>query len=805
MSGSDKLYENRGEIGVDTLNFNNKPIYSINTLLGFYRPLNIPKGIYKLEDVEHRINYNARNIDFNISHYRQNGCFDSKFKDKYSKNYPRRYKYNKTTNNSPNKNLLECSWREYDKPFNLGFNRLSISSDVTEHENSNNHIIEKTITNELESNRNKFFSSETKLDQSYNTSHLNNRTGNVNSIPSEIGGSKYSNMVLEDYFKEKHSLNVMQNVVNDNSGINNNNGGLTNGMIHFNENIVNELIDNRHLHCDITTNNNKNTYKIGSNSYLYGIMENNAINSGISNNVNINDYYFEVGNINDNNLGKLNENNGISYVSKEDRLNKINNNIINTSSNINNYNSIFNRDNYYKINADNNGIQCKNKEFPVFGDQIMNTSMSTMVDDVQNDLDKPLWFFKEVNSTIIHGPYSTNEMKNLSDNCKITINALLFSTINKRIWHPLDSYYPYLKSIFQYIPGNCFDKNSVSIVNTTKKEEKNDIETIITNVSNFNLEENNFNIASKSDTISSNLDTQINNDGQVFKKDQEPKLGAIENNELDFDSNDCNGKNTPTIIDSNDDKLIEVNSDLVINFDSIQKNSKKPAWNISNEEGKKRVIVNFENILKEEKNSFENILQKNVRVGSNDGILDKSDKSNITKGWKKINTDIQIHSLNPYENLEETSTKVKKEINLLAINNQIVNNVSLNSMSKYSAKSGWKGWGNTSYKKQNIKNTDSPIDKTKFSLINVNNHNDDKGFWDLCRSYNTDNVIDNNKINVESSMDNNEELKLNIKDNKVISSQVSKNRKKKGIKIDSSLLSFGIRSDRPRNLNYDLD
>ncbi|KAH8739158.1 GYF domain-containing protein [Cryptosporidium ryanae] len=817
MLDLEKLREDGGEIGVSNSNSSGKTVYSINKLLVFYKPLNIPKIIYKLEDVEYRIHNSANrspNSSKNNYHNRQSGYLEHKFRDKqHNKTYSRKYQQNRSADSSINKIMAESLWRECDRSFNLGFSHSSISNYV-EHKfsvNKNNNK-QNIINNKFELNRSGLFNSET-TNRGLNSNYLNKTVENLNQISTETDCVRFRNILSGEYPKREFLHHKTENIAYDNSSSKYISGSLENGIIHFNENIVNELVDNRNLCFDVLSDNS-NAHNLNKSDFLYTNLNNNLINSGLRTNIDLlnikdnidDDYYFATGNCKDYNIKNLNEINGGVYISKNYRLNKINSNITNININTDNSNySTYDdeRYKYFSTRKDKNDIQYEKKEMNTFEVQTESTEMEA----INDDLEKPLWFFREVNSTIIHGPYSTKEMKNLTDNCKISVNLLLFSTVNKRIWRPLNIYYPYLENVFKYVPNSCLDVEYDSgILDTNKHEDESNMEKIVSNVSKLDVKDSDSEIDSNS--VSRDLKSHINN-----KKDEEPEVGAVDNNQIDFEDNE---KNSQIEVSLESSEIAKVSDSSHLSTE-LEANLKKPAWNISGDEGKKYLTSNFEDILKEEERIFmEDKLKKKIQGKDNNNPVVSGNTSNTTKCWKKINTDFTVHPLDIYNNSEETDSEIKKQANSQILKNQTINNASLNSTLRNDAKHGkWKGWGTTGTVNANESTKyDNFVlgSRAEFSQINANYCDDKKGFWDLCRSNNSENdkkgktIVENRKNLGELDTSTSDKFKLDNKDNnKVISNQVSKNKRKKGVKVDSSLLSFGIRYDRPRNLNHDLD
>ncbi|KAF7456222.1 GYF domain-containing protein [Cryptosporidium felis] len=436
--------------------------------------------------------------------------------------------------------------------------------------------------------------------------------------------------------------------------------------------------------------------------------------------------------------------------------------------------------------------------------------------------DEPIWLYKETGSNVVTGPFSTKQMSVLWKGYAFTHNTLFKMTSNF-IWGPINIYYPEVKSTFTFIPDieSISGRHTEDPFNNGNEEKINseDISSIISEINELQLGVENSISAPKIINIEKRQENPQKNEPVETESFLEKKLISIpENNEADVSSRE-NSKEGSNEDPKEDSKTLDESSQQ-------KQVPVKTAWKSTGDEpGAKKQVVNFEEILREEEVSSREKLREEMssrKKAEKYGMA--SSRDSIPKGWRKTspgNSEVALEGLRDLETSKDVQTKYSPP--------QLFITSPLGGSHHYASNGNkWKGWGNKVGENSSRIAGNSNFDNDgDFCPIQADK-NSQKGFWEMFNSEpkqqfsawssNCNNsrsqaengfdiqinkAIDNSNSNVFGPGIINEVNETTNNSDKPVLGQKSK--RKKGRRVDSSLLAFGIRSDRPRNLNYDLD
>ncbi|OII73273.1 uncharacterized protein cubi_02505 [Cryptosporidium ubiquitum] len=784
-----------------------KNIYPIKVLLKLYKPLNVPKSIFKLETVVQKNNSHGSSNFSYVKNTGSNGQYFNNLERKNKNGYFNNY--NKTSgtfesNQSPPKTSKVSedtgasgitdgySWRK-NKPITIESTLNQECAQINHNKSCRNNEGTEVIGSFSALNR----INDLEEDMSSIKKILNKRF-EKESIDSEKFIRNKLVMALEgiDYKNsQNHNNEMLSGIVNDNekSKI-----LFSDKLIETGSNLTDEMAHNTLCNDlkEIQLSNNfyKGNYtSLDSRLFKSNIVKNNILNAKHLNNsrtiqnVNINN---DINNFNDN--SKV-INNNINLMEIETEDSSLVNNFQNNHSNLR-----IDSHQFIQNNQNNIGLEIR-QEIDV--------------------LDNPMWLYKESGSFTVNGPFSTKQMSSLWKSYTFT-HKTLFTMISKYVWGPINLFYPDVKSTFTYIPDlEVISQRLTDVSFQNDKVEKiksEDISSIISEINELQL--------NVSDHISA--PKLINN---TINSEKVNKNCNIEKN----DSNTLNSENNHPIevqeLKSNEFVVESQKNEKSCEFEpKIQYKSTKVPWggvNSDNSKTKKEVI-NFQDILRQEEISSKEKLKIEAMNRAND--LCNSEALNIKdtpKGWKKIipkeKSTVFLESINVQDpqgcnQSKQSFAKVPNSVNL-----------NINHGNK------WKGWG---IKTGEPTNTELFESITLYSTNNFSKNqkqkNNQNGFWEMCNSDslqknsvlgNSDHNVTCNKVNdslaleaidhkAECNFDEIDKAEMNkdFYDKESTFTTTNKpsnhkNKRKKGKKVDSSLLAFGIRSDKPRNLNYDLD
>ncbi|KAJ1604311.1 hypothetical protein OJ253_3747 [Cryptosporidium canis] len=417
-------------------------------------------------------------------------------------------------------------------------------------------------------------------------------------------------------------------------------------------------------------------------------------------------------------------------------------------------------------------------------------------------LDNPMWLYKESGSLTVNGPFSTRQMSSLWKSYTFT-HKTLFTLTSKYVWGPINLFYPEVKSTFTFIPD--LEVLSQRLTDSPLKNDKDekikseDISSIISEIKELQL--------NSSDHIPAPKLVNSNAVENVSEKSKPEGLNLKGDNPTPKPSN----------IPMKPQEVDPVTRDIFT----------RAPWGAMASDilRDKKEVISFQNILREEEISSKEKLRKEAMSRANNIGNSGSVVSDTPKGWKTTPREKPIILMESLFGKIDSPLYYQEKQQVPPQANYSVN---LNSGH------GWQGWG---AKVGRQMNTDmfGGIAFSSFSDFSAMtaHQNSQKGFWEMCNSdskhhnsvwnnrdcsfdFNTigndlgTEVIDRRVVNnhfvevdgthVSADASIVEEPKLNSNN-----PQGQKSKKKKGKRVDSSLLAFGIRSDRPRNLNYDLD
>ncbi|KAH8583127.1 uncharacterized protein ELE39_002066 [Cryptosporidium sp. chipmunk genotype I] len=775
-----------------------KNIYPIEVLLKLYKPLNVPRSIFKLETVVQKsITHGSNNFSYsrNTGYSGQNSSYlERKHKNGYFNNQNKAFSTFET-NYSPSKNpnsseeggasgaIYGYSWRRNNPTIvENAINQEPIRSSYVKPRKS----IERTDVINSFSARNQL--ADLQEDMSSIEKILNKRF-EKDGIDSEEFIRNKLVMALEGIdsrISHNHNSEALSGIIDNDERIK---MPFSDKLIDVRSDLTDEKTHNM-IQSDLKDISSSNNYyhgnytSIDSRLFKSNIVKNNIFSGKFANNsravqnvsLNIDNNSFKDGNegINNNNIN-------INLMGID----------TNKDSSLNNFHNTYNN-----LRIDNQLIQ-------------NNHNIGLEIRQEIDMLDIPIWLYKESGSFTVNGPFSTKHMSSLWKSYTFT-HKTLFTMTSKYVWGPINLFYPEVKSTFTYIP----DLEVLSQRLTDVSIQNDKVEKI------------------KSEDISSII-SEIN-ELQLNVGDHHISAPKVINNEKNSSITLSSGKDSVKVQDlkSNHDSFVveSQNSENSCEFEPkvIQPSSTKVPWGgVTSEHLKtKKEVINFHDILREEEISSKEKLRMEAmnRANNNSSNSEALNNKDAPKGWKRIpkeRSSIFLGSTNEHDSLgndqtKQASSKVPYSTNL-----------NINNGNK------WKGWGVKTGESANTELFEAiTLDSFgNFSTNQMQKHNQ-KGFWEMCNSdsLHKGSVRENNNRNVKCNKVN-DNLDLEVIDhkaecsfdeidkeemNKDFYSKEStfnttnkplnhKNKRKKGKKIDSSLLAFGIRSDKPRNLNYDLD
>lgn len=442
-------------------------------------------------------------------------------------------------------------------------------------------------------------------------------------------------------------------------------------------------------------------------------------------------------------------------------------------------------------------------------------------------LDNPIWLYKESGSFAVNGPFSTRQMSSLWKSYTFT-HKTLFTMTSKHVWGPINLFYPEVKSTFTYIPDLevisqrltdiSFQNDNIDKINSE------DISSIISEINELQL--------NADDRISAPklVSSAVNSEKSISEKASSDSLGSEVSQAQARDS------------------VVEPDNSQLFEFQEVEGGSGEPepatqhsskrepgtapwggGWLVNDDLREKREVQSFQSILKEEEISSRERLKKEAMARAIEVVNSGDHVSNTPKGWKVVPKE------KPGALMVESLLNVKGQYN-----NQASQAVPPQmACSANPGVNSWKGWG---IKAGLGRQADAAVDLFggvtlgslgNFSAAQVQKSSNQDGFWEMCNSdYNQQNsarnsgggnialnagsisgpyvgVVDHRAENGFDRVDGMDVSSVGLREKEPVSNPgkplSQKNKRKKGKRVDSSLLAFGIRSDKPRNLNYDLD
>lgn len=776
-----------------------KNIYPIEVILKLYKPLNIPKSIFKLENIVQKNNFsyvkgtgsNGQNFN-NLDRKNKNGYFNNQSKafGTLEPNHSPLKDSKALEDGGANKTIDGCSWRK-SKP-------IIINNTSNQESIHNNHIKSRKNNEKTEfigsfNARNRI----TDLEEDMSSiEKILNKRFEKESIDSEKFIRNKLVMALEK-IDSKNSSNynneVLTSFVNDNEK---NKISSSDKYIEAGNNLTNEKIHNVICNDFKEISLPNNIYKCD-----YTSLDSRLFKSNIVKNSMLNTKFL----INSKTIQNVNINNNINNFSDNNKV---------ISNNVNSTGIETNKDSSLVKNFQNtyNNLRIDNHQF-IQNHQNIGLEMEQEIDM----LDNPIWLYKESGSFTVNGPFSTKQMSSLWKSYTFTHETLFTMTL-KYIWGPINLFYPDVKSTFTYIPDLEIVSQRLTDVSfqndKVEKIKSEDISSIISEINELQLNVSDHISAPK--LINNTIDNEkANNKNFIIEKNDSVTTNS-ENNLVkvqDLKPDEC------YIESQNNERNCE--------FQTKIQSTKIPWGGMNNNNLKtKKEVINFQDILKEEEiSSKEKLKMESINRKNNISNSETLNNNDTPKGWKRIpkeKSNILLESINEQNSQEcdqfrQKSLKVSNSVNLN--NNNNVNK--------------WKGWGIKTEKPTNSELLESITLEliNNFSKSQMQKNNNQKGFWEMCNSefLQKNSICGNNNHNIECDKVN-ESLALEVIDHKAECSfdeidkakmntdfcekestfttarfLSHKNKRKKGKKVDSSLLAFGIRSDKPRNLNYDLD
>ncbi|KAK9172206.1 hypothetical protein CmeUKMEL1_08895 [Cryptosporidium meleagridis] len=781
-------------------------IYPIEVLLKLYKPLDVPKSIFKLETAVQRSSVNTSN---NFGYSRNSGSnrqhfnyLERKQKNGYFNNQNKAFSAF-DTNHSPTKNPQVSeevgangtshgySWRKnkpvtdnnvnqeykrgnYTKPSKniekvetaIGFSARNQLTDLEKDMSS----IEKILNNRFEKEgidsekfiRNKLVMALERIDSRISQSHNNE------ALPGVVNNSQkikvpFSDKLIDtggDLTDEK-AHNVVHSDFKDTM--------LSNYYYHDNC----AAADSRLFKSNIVKNNVLNGKFVKNSRAVQNLSCNNDLNSFI-----------------DSNKGIDNNNTNINLLEIE--TNKDHSKVNNIQNSFNN----FRIDNQLIKNQHKVGLEMRHEI------------------DV---LDIPIWLYKESGSLTVNGPFSTRQMSSLWKSYTFT-HETLFTMTSKYVWGPINLFYPDVKSTFTNIPDLevILERLTDSSIQNDKVEKikSEDISSIISEINELQLDVGDHHISAPK---------LISNE----------KMNKSYNSEKNCSITPSSGKDSVKMEDLKSDRdnsvlesqKSESNCDFVP--ETIQPSSAKVPWGgVTTENFKaKKEVVNFQDILREEEITSKERLRIEAmnRANNNSKNLEAFKNKDTPKGWKRVPKERSYIFL---DSINEQDSSVNDQTNQALYKVPYSRDFNINNGNK------WKGWGVRLGESTNNDSFETiALNSANNFLTNQIQQKNQKGFWEMCNSDslhkssiwgNNNRAMTCNQVNenigsevidhkAECSFDEIEKEEINkdlCKESELNTTTKvlnRKNKKKKGKKVDSSLLAFGIRSDKPRNLNYDLD
>ncbi|KAL7068088.1 GYF domain-containing protein [Cryptosporidium serpentis] len=436
--------------------------------------------------------------------------------------------------------------------------------------------------------------------------------------------------------------------------------------------------------------------------------------------------------------------------------------------------------------------------------QYMNCSETSSLFSNNSDfLNIPIWLYKDPNN-IIYGPFTSNQMHNWWKGNFFT-DELKMRTTNEQVWRSFSEFFPLgiipftapPKGIIEIDkPKDFYNQCTNKTLGLANADISNSYLSRSTTADDFNLKktEDIYEQPLKirdihevthhncNDSGNQNYIVNILNDNSNNKlSDTQIKLCEI--------SNQSDIEHSLKLIKSPHHEPLKLTNQVMKLLEQAESESKH-AWKKLNTPPNEKKIscTSFKQILKEEEEKT--ALETKI-------LNEKKSKSRLntektSKNWKISNRPIQL----------------KLEINV----GDNLNSGITNTGPVVERKSNWQGWG----AKINTQNLE-------FQLLKQNKQKQ-PGFWDFHDQNETHIYKPNNSTDIKQktgwnlNKSNQKSYEVLLTETPQVKSQDTcqkqpvnnNNRKKQGKKkqsqkIDPSLLAFGIRSDKHRNLNFDLD
>lgn len=449
-------------------------------------------------------------------------------------------------------------------------------------------------------------------------------------------------------------------------------------------------------------------------------------------------------------------------------------------------------------------------------------------------LDNPIWLYKELGSFAVNGPFSTRQMSSLWKSYTFT-HKTLFTLTSKYVWGPINLFYPEVKSTFTYIPDlEVISQRLTDISFQTDQIEKiksEDISSIISKINELQL--NADNRISPPKLVSSAISIEKSSSEKTSSDSLGSEDNQVQVQDLAVEPDDDHQAESQEDEESSGPESATQHSPT----EGVEAGTAATAaaprgggWATSDGLKEKKEVVSFQSILKEEEEiSSREKLKKEAMSRASEVNNSEPRVSDAPKGWKVIPKEKPGAFMEPF--LNDKGLSDQETTRQVVVPPQVTYSVNL-------GVNNWKGWGNkTGPSERQAGTVDLFEDVTLGSLSNFSasqtqkNSNNQGGFWEMCNSDSKQqssawnngsgdialkagsapdaDIIDRRAENDADKVDGAGASGIGLGEKKPTSNPVKpagqKNKRKKGKKVDSSLLAFGIRSDKPRNLNYDLD
>ncbi|EEA05950.1 GYF domain-containing protein [Cryptosporidium muris RN66] len=438
--------------------------------------------------------------------------------------------------------------------------------------------------------------------------------------------------------------------------------------------------------------------------------------------------------------------------------------------------------------------------------QYMNCSETlNLLPNNSDFLNIPIWLYKDLNN-IIHGPFTSNQMHNLWKDNFFT-DELKMCTTNEQVWRSFSEFFS-----LGIIPFTAPPKSIIEIDKTKDFYNQCTNKTLglaSADVSNSYLSRNttagDFNLKKTEDIYEQPLKIRdvhevthhnCNDSGDqnyivdILNDNSNNKLSDTQIKSCEI-SHQSDNEQSSKLIKSPHHEPLKLKSQVLKLLEQTESESKH-AWKKSNTLNEKEIsCTSFKQILKEEEEKT--ALETEI-------LNEKKSKSTLNvektgRHWKISNRPIQL----------------KLEINVGDNLNSGITNTGL----VVGRKSNWQGWG----AKINTQNLEfQPLqqnkqkqpgfwdfhDQNETHIYQLNNSTDiklkQKTGWNLNQSSQRSHEVSLIETPQVKNQDTSQTQPVNNNNNRK-----KQGKKKQGQKIDPSLLAFGIRSDKHRNLNFDLD